>query len=201
MASPAHHARWIREEAAMAAITFDTARRERAFDQLKSVFTAFHQWIDASVSNWIRQAAAEAGHANAIEKRVMTNVQLTVPCSPSRKRIHASPADHAEIPALQFGPLDPSVVSEAIPAFFIGRNQAGFWVAREAKGRIGGLFLLKRSAVAFAHAQGGIAGCATIFPAERFELDLKNEGNPFAVQLAPLVRFATALSGRSGNAP
>jgi hypothetical protein len=95
--------------------------------------------------------------------------------------------------------MDPSVVSEAIPAFFIGRNQAKLWVAREAKGRIGGLFLLQRSAVSFAHAHGGSAGCATIFPTERFELDLENEGNPFATQLAPLVRRCSSLSGRIGK--
>ncbi|MGT2502023.1 hypothetical protein ACVOMS_16640 [Bradyrhizobium guangxiense] len=41
-------------------------------------------------------------------------------------------------------PLDPDVVSAAIPAFFIGRNRAGLWVAREAKGRAGGLFLFER---------------------------------------------------------
>ncbi len=101
------------------------------------------------------------------------------------------------MPAPQFGPLDPNIVSDAIPAFFIGRNRAGFWVARDLKGRIGGLFLIKNSAVSFAHAQSGPAGCATIFPAERFELDLENEGNPFAAQLAPLVRLASKLSERS----
>ena len=30
--------------------------------------------------------------------------------------------------------LDASIVSDAIPAFFIGRNKDGFWVARDAKG-------------------------------------------------------------------
>jgi hypothetical protein len=47
----------------------------------------------------------------------------------------------------QFGPLDPDIVNESIPAFFIGRNKAGFWVAREAKGDAGGIFLFKSSAV------------------------------------------------------
>ena len=133
----------------------------------------------------------------------MTTVQFTIPFSSWRralrrkpKRVHIPPADHDETPALQFGPLDPSVVSDAIPAFFIGRNRAGFWVAREAKGRIGGLFLFKSSAISFAHAQGGPAGCATIFPAEAFELDLENNGNPFAAQLAPPVRLAMTLSER-----
>jgi hypothetical protein len=53
----------------------------------------------------------------------------------------------------EFQPLDPDIVSASIPAFFIGRNRAGFWVAREAKGRTGGIFLLKSSAVHFAHVQ------------------------------------------------
>jgi hypothetical protein len=142
--------------------------------------------------------AAEAGHANASEQRAMSDMQLTVPDFSSRTRAHIPPAERAD--PLAFGPLDPGVVSEAIPAFFIGRSQAGFWVAREAKGRIGGLFLLKSSAIAFARAQGGPAGCATIFPAQSFELDLDNDGNPFAALLAPLVRFANTLSRRSGRA-
>jgi hypothetical protein len=35
--------------------------------------------------------------------------------------------------ALQFQPLDRSIVSEALPAFFIGRDKYGFWVARDPK--------------------------------------------------------------------
>jgi hypothetical protein len=128
----------------------------------------------------------------------MSEMRLTVPSSSPRRRALSAPAEHADKSA--FGPLDRGVVSEAIPAFFIGRNQAGFWVTREAKGRIGGLFLLKSSAIAFAHAQSGSAGCATIFPADGFELDLKNNGNRFATLLVPLVRFASTLSGRGGNA-
>jgi hypothetical protein len=129
----------------------------------------------------------------------MTTMQLTIPPLRRRKRVRITSTDHADMPAPKFVPLDPSVVSDAIPAFFIGRNTTGFWVAREAKGAIGGLFLLKSSAVAFAHAEGGASGCATIFPAESFELDLKNDGNPFAEQLAPLVRRATHLSRRIGR--
>lgn len=33
----------------------------------------------------------------------------------------------------QFLKLDPGCVSDAIPAFFIGRNKDGFWVARDAR--------------------------------------------------------------------
>ena len=57
----------------------------------------------------------------------------------------------------QFRPLDPDIVNEAIPAFFIGRNKEGFWVARDAKGQIGGIFLLENSALSFArrHSRAG----------------------------------------------
>jgi hypothetical protein len=74
-------------------------------------------------------------------------------------------------------PLDPDVVSASIPAFFIGRNAAGLWVVREANGRIGGLFLLKSSAVDFANRQSKPARCALVFPTGIFELDIENRGN------------------------
>lgn len=90
----------------------------------------------------------------------------------------------------QFPPLDAGIISEAIPAFYIGRNKAGFWVAREAKGRIGGIFLFKSSAVEFANAQSRPLRCALIFPSERIELDIENSGNPLIVWLASLVRLA-----------
>ena len=100
--------------------------------------------------------------------------------------------------ATQFQPLDPGVLNEAFPAFFIGRNNDGFWVARDAKGRIGGLFLFESSALSFAQRKSGPWGCATIFPTERIELDLKNQGNPFASQLGWLKRIATRTRQRSG---
>ena len=96
----------------------------------------------------------------------------------------------------QFQPLDPGIVSEAIPAFFIGRNKEGFWVARDAKGRIGGIFLLENSALSFARRNSRPAGCATIFPSERFELDLENKGNPLAAQLGSLIHLATRFRRR-----
>jgi hypothetical protein len=96
------------------------------------------------------------------------------------------PGEPATVTA-QFQPLDPGVVSEAIPAFFIGRNKEGFWVARDAKGRIGGIFLLENSALSFAKSQSQPGGCATIFPSHRFELDLENSGNPLALQLGSLM--------------
>ncbi|MBR0819544.1 hypothetical protein [Bradyrhizobium liaoningense] len=94
-------------------------------------------------------------------------------------------------------PIDPDVISPAIPAFFIGRNGAGLWVAREANGRIGGLFLFRSAAVDFANRQSGPARCALVFPAETFELDIENRGNPL-IALAEgarrlLARAATRL--------
>jgi len=72
---------------------------------------------------------------------------------------------------------DSGVLSESIPLFFIARNRVGLWVAREAEGRTGGIFLFKRSALRFAERSSGPRGCATMFLAEHFELDLANHGN------------------------
>jgi hypothetical protein len=89
-----------------------------------------------------------------------------------------------------FQPLDPGIVNAAIPAFFIGRNKEGFWLARDVKGQIGGVFLFESSALSFARRNSRPAGCATIFPSERFELDLENQGNSFITQIRPLMRLA-----------
>ena len=99
-------------------------------------------------------------------------------------------ADAPAIVAAQFRPLDPGIVNEAIPVFFIGRNMDDFWVARDAKGQIGGIFLLKDSAVSFARKNSRPAGCATIFPSERIELDLDNKGNPLVARLGWLKHLA-----------
>jgi hypothetical protein len=89
-----------------------------------------------------------------------------------------------------FQPLDPGIVNEAIPAFFIGRNSDGFWLARDVKGKTGGIFLFERSALSFARRHSWPAGCATIFPSERFELDLENQGNMLVTHLGRWVRLA-----------
>jgi hypothetical protein len=93
----------------------------------------------------------------------------------------------------QFQPLDPGIVNDAIPAFFIGRNKEGFWVARDVNGQIGGIFLLESSALSFARRNSRSAGCATIFPSRRFELDLENNGNRVVAHLASLMRLAVRL--------
>jgi hypothetical protein len=106
-----------------------------------------------------------------------------------------------------FQPLDPGIINEAIPAFFIGRNMEGFWVARDVKGKIGGIFLLESSALAFAKRNSGALGCATISSPERLELDLENNGNPLVEQLGRLIRLTerprrqmAALIGKTTDA-
>jgi hypothetical protein len=109
-----------------------------------------------------------------------------------------APADQPAKVSAEFRPLEAGIVSEAIPAFFIGRNMEGFWVARDANGQIGGIFLLEKSAVSFARQNSQPAGCATIFPSERFELDIENNGNPLVAPLGWLKRVA--IRGRMAMA-
>jgi hypothetical protein len=143
------------------------------------------------------------GTPSQIDEYAMIAVQLTSPnifrCTPrssadtiepdSQRHGISSAGEPTEVSA-PFRPLDPSIVNEAIPAFFIGRNRDGFWVARDARGRTGGVFLFEYSALAFARRNSRPAGCATIFPLERFELDLENEGNPLVGHLGSLAHFA-----------
>jgi hypothetical protein len=103
------------------------------------------------------------------------------------------PADGTAKVIAQFRPLHPGTVSEAIPAFFIGRNKEGFWIARGADGQIGGIFLLEISAQSFARRNSGPKGCATIYSSERIELDLENNGNPLVVHLGALMQLAMRL--------
>jgi hypothetical protein len=151
-------------------------------------------------------------HAGGIDEHAMTAMQLTGPFLSRRRasgrpataserdrtrdRSGVSPAEAPPTVTAQFRPLDPGILNETIPAFFIGRNMEGFWVARDAKGQIGGIFLLENSALSFAKRNSRPAGCATIFPAERFELDLENSGNPLVGQLGSLKRLAMQVRQR-----
>jgi hypothetical protein len=147
-------------------------------------------------------AAAVAGNAIAIDECAMIAVQLSflVPSTPinsaattvqEAERPDLSPSDQPATIASQFQPIDPDIVSAAIPAFFIGRTWQGFWVAREVNGRIGGIFLFENSALSFARKNSEPKGCATIFPAERFELDIENRGNPLVGWFGSLLRLAS----------
>ena len=122
----------------------------------------------------------------------------TVGIEQDSQRSRILPADQPETVAAPFQPLDPGIVNETIPAFFIGRNQEGFWLARDVKGKLGGVFLFESSALSFARRNSQSSGCATIFPSERFELDLENQGNPLIAHLGPLVRLA--MQGQIGRA-
>src|SRR5579863_7688452 len=105
---------------------------------------------------------------------------ITMPLAYPRfaKSQASSPASASSQPTC-FQPIDSSVVNASIPTFFVGRNRDGFWVARDAKGEHGGIFLFRNSALAFARRASRPLGCATVFPSERFELDVENQGNPF----------------------
>jgi hypothetical protein len=154
----------------MGAITFHTAYP--AAGRLGAVLAAVRKTIDRFVSCQMQDAAAEAEYAR-------------------REHARTPPGDEPASVNTQFQPLDSSIVSEAIPGFFIGRNKEGFWVARDAKGRIGGLFLFKNSALSFARNNSRPTGCATIFPSHRFELDLENNGNALVPHLESIKRLVT----------
>jgi hypothetical protein len=115
----------------------------------------------------------------------------TTAIEPEGERRGMSPIAEPTMVTAPFQPLDPGIVNETIPAFFIGRNRQGFWVARDVKGKIGGVFLFENSALSFARRNSQPSGCATIFPPERFELDLENSGNPLLGHLGSLLHFAT----------
>ena len=98
---------------------------------------------------------------------------------------------------------DASALSEAIPLFYIGRNKSGLWVVREAAVGSGGLFFLKQSAARFARQQSEPAGCAMMYLAEPFELDVVNQGSRIAGLLAaaskPVARRAPLLVNFIGS--
>ena len=106
----------------------------------------------------------------------MTIRQLTQP-----KLLHARSSGGKREPSIVSAQLptrpDATVLSDSIPLFFIGRNQNGFWVAREAAGRCGGLFLFKSSAARFARRNGLAGGGATMLVEHSIELDLPNQGS------------------------
>jgi len=97
---------------------------------------------------------------------------------------------HMQSMSTPFQPIDADVLNASIPTFFIGKDRDGFWLVRDVNGRIGGIFLLESSALAFARRQSRPSGCATIFQSEPFELDLENQGNPLIEYLRPIMRLA-----------
>lgn len=91
---------------------------------------------------------------------------------------------------------DPGILSEAIPLFFIGRNEDGFWVACESNGRTGGIFLRKQSALRFANRNAQPGGCAIMFLSNGFELDIENKGNRLVAHIAAAKRLVLQLAQR-----
>ena len=91
---------------------------------------------------------------------------------------------------------DSSILSDAIPLYFIGRNRDGFWVARDADGRVGGIFFRKQSALKFAKRSALPGGCATMFLSEGLELDIENKGNPLVARLGAVKHVLTRFGSR-----
>ena len=91
---------------------------------------------------------------------------------------------------------DLTVLSETIPLFYIARNKHGFWVAREAEGRCGGVFLLRHSAVRFSRRQSAPAGCAMMFLGDAIELDIANEGSRLVEPVAAAIDVITRRTPR-----
>ena len=59
------------------------------------------------------------------------------------------------------------------------------------EGRTGGVFLFKKSALRFAKKNSGTSGCATMFLAERLELDVENRGNRLIAWIGALLNLVT----------
>jgi hypothetical protein len=97
---------------------------------------------------WISEEAALAVAAfdNAGLSRRQVPGQSTAESARRSGHPINMPIDAPATVTAPFQPLDLDIVSAAIPAFFIGRNKDGFWVARDTKGEAGGLFLFETSA-------------------------------------------------------
>jgi len=123
---------------------------------------------------------------------VMTCSESPVPAGPLARVALAA----FEPAAVSFQRPGPDVLSEAIPVVFIGRNRDGFWVARDADARFGGLFWRKQSALDFAKSNAAPRGCAIAFPLARFELDMDNQGNPLIGVMMIAKRLLTRRAQR-----
>jgi len=166
----------------MAAMTVNTTSRNPQLLRYR-ILRGFCATIDAFVNSRMQHAIPEAVHAKRL------------PCS-RQENFAARTSVRAETLKIELQPLGEDILSAAIPTFFIGRNKSGLWIARESRGRIGGIFLLKSSALAFARAQSGSARCAFVFPSGSFELDLENQGNPLARHAESLLHVSTRLGRR-----
>ncbi|MFZ0837965.1 MAG: hypothetical protein WAM77_10955 [Xanthobacteraceae bacterium] len=83
---------------------------------------------------------------------------------------------------------DARILNEAIPLVAIGRNQAGFWVARDCDSSTGRAFIFKGSAIRFAKRMKGQNGCALMFVNDGLELEPGDTGASQFTQLANVAR-------------
>src|SRR5262249_40506986 len=142
----------------MAVVTIEPAGAEHQARcitaRLKGAVATTRAVIDSYVSYRMQTSASEAE-----DRRQPATRPLQATKFPGRP-VHAEDEDTQR--ALR--PLEPGTISDVIPAFFVGRNHDGLWVAREAKGEVGGIFFFKGSATSFARRLSGSTGCAIIFP-------------------------------------
>jgi hypothetical protein len=134
----AQHVHRIRREPAVATMTMNLHLRNEQ-PLMKRVLRAFRGTMGAFVSSRMRNAVPQAAYLNGSR------------CTQTESLVART--DQAETSSMALQPLGEDILSAAIPAFFIGRNKAGLWVVRETRGRLGGKFLFKWSALAFARAQ------------------------------------------------
>jgi hypothetical protein len=85
------------------------------------------------------------------------------------------------------------MLSETIPLYFVARNNSGFWIVREAAGRIGGIFLFQVSALRFVRKTSAPGGCATMPLRQRLELDVPNRGSKIAAWLSAMAERLGSL--------
>jgi hypothetical protein len=179
----------------MAVIALETSGAahpmQRLATRLKAAAAAIRAVIDSYVSYRMQTSTSQAENFRG---------RINKPANSSDRPECGFKMVTDEETARALQPLDPDTISDVIPAFVVGRNRDGLWVVRETKGAVGGIFLLKDSAIAFARRQGGSTGCATIFPVERFELDIANSGNPLAAVIGRLLRLGRR-KWRSATSP
>src|SRR5215475_11471083 len=87
----------------MGSIVNTIHRNEQLWDQLKKMPNAGREMLDAFVSGRMRVTASAAKRGGP--------QQVEDPCG-SRP-----PSNQAATPAVEFGPLDPNIISDSIPAF------------------------------------------------------------------------------------
>jgi hypothetical protein len=118
----------------------------------------------------------QLSHCHSPHKRFSASKHDALAAHRGARQTPEKPHIQGQIAPLPRRP-DRTFFSDSIPLFFIGRNQSGFWVARESEGRSGGLFLFRRSAARFARKKSSPRGCAVMLVEHPIALDLPNQGN------------------------